>query len=104
LAIRSAYQGEIFLSPAVSQVLVSDLIAGQSATQESGYDRLTAREREVLQLVAEGNTNSAIASMIHVSVKTVEKHRANLMAKLEVRDVAGLTRLAIKHRLVFIDD
>jgi DNA-binding NarL/FixJ family response regulator len=104
LAIRAACRDEIFLSPAVSQSVVTDFVSSQAGAQETGFDRLTAREREVLQLVAEGNTNNAIAALMHVSVKTVEKHRSNLMAKLEVRDVAGLTRLAIKHGLIFLDD
>ena len=104
LAIRAAKRDEIYLSPAVSQSVVTNFVARQPEAQETGFDRLTSREREVLQLVAEGNTNRAIAGMLHVSVKTVEKHRANLMSKLGVRDVAGLTRLAIKHGLVFLDD
>ncbi|MCP5017387.1 MAG: response regulator transcription factor, partial [Ketobacter sp.] len=68
------------------------------------FDRLSTREREVLKLVTEGYTNKAIAEAMHVSIKTVEKHRSNLTAKLEVQDLAGLIRVAIKYRLIFLDD
>jgi DNA-binding NarL/FixJ family response regulator len=64
---------------------------------------LSAREREVLQLIAEGYTNNAIAEALTISVKTVEKHRANLMAKLDVHDLPGLIRTAIKHGLIFVE-
>jgi two-component system response regulator NreC len=69
----------------------------------NGGPSLTAREHEVLQLVAEGYTNTAIATMLSISVKTVEKHRANLMTKLEVDDLATLIRVAIKRGLIFVD-
>lgn len=101
LAIRAAHRGEIYLSPAISPAIITDLLAGQ---EESGLAQLTPREREVLQLIAEGHTNNAIAQLMQVSVKTVEKHRASLMDKLDVHDVAGLTRLAIKYGLVFLDE
>jgi RNA polymerase sigma factor (sigma-70 family) len=104
LAVRAASQGEIYLSPAISRVVLQDFLA-QSADAElaSAFDQLSPREREVLQLIAEGNTNTAIAQTMNVSVKTIEKHRANLMSKLDVHDVAGLTRVAIKHGLIFPD-
>jgi len=104
LAIRAASRGEVYLSPAVSGPLVQDLLRLDVEGQErTPFDRLTCREREVLQLIAEGHTNTAIAQVLHLSVKTVEKHRGSLMSKLEVRDVAGLVRMAIKHGLVFLD-
>jgi len=103
LAVRAASRGEIYLSPAISRSIVADLLMFQ-ADYKSGFDLLTPREREVLQLIAEGRTNRAIAQMMQVSVKTVEKHRASLMSKLDVHDVAGLTRIAIKHGLVFLDE
>jgi DNA-binding NarL/FixJ family response regulator len=58
----------------------------------------------VLQLIAEGHTNNAVAQILRLSVKTVEKHRTNLMSKLNVHDLAGLIRIAIKHGLVFLDE
>ena len=79
-------------------------LAQRLGAEQGGFQRLTPREREVLQLIAEGHTNAAIAGLLSVSVKTVEKHRANLMSKLNVHDVASLTRLAIKHGLVFLEE
>jgi DNA-binding NarL/FixJ family response regulator len=105
LAVRAASRGDIYLSPAVSQPILADLLTPRSdAPAFDPFDRLTPREREVLQLIAEGHTNSSIAQLLDVSVKTVEKHRSNLMSKLNVHDVAGLIRVAIKHGLVFLLD
>ena len=98
LAIRSAMRGETFLSPGISQVLVDGISA------ETFYDALTPREREVLQLIAEGNTNASIANTLSISTKTVEKHRARCMTKLGVTDFASLIRVAIQHRLVILDN
>lgn len=103
LAVRAAVRGEVYLSPAISQTMVQEWLASPSAREQTTFDQLTAREREVLQLIAEGYTNQSIAQTLQISVKTVEKHRASLMAKLDVHDVAGLTRVAIKHGLVFLE-
>ncbi len=70
---------------------------------ESPSDLLTPREKEVLQLIAEGYTNNAIAETLTISVKTVEKHRANLMSKLNVHDLPNLIRKAIKYKLIFLE-
>jgi DNA-binding NarL/FixJ family response regulator len=103
LAVRAANRGEIYLSPAISASLLDEFLTRQADAREPGlFNRLTPREREVLQLIAEGHTNAAIAQMMNVSVKTVEKHRASLMSKLNVHDVATLIRMAIKHGLVFL--
>lgn len=105
LAVRAASLGETYLSPAVSGIILEDFLTLQATSHEANpFDQLTPREREVLQLIAEGHTNSAIAQIMNISVKTVERHRASLMAKLDVHDVAGLTRIAIKNRLVFLDE
>jgi len=102
LAIRAANRGDIYLSPAVARSIATELLELQTGVEPSGpSERLTSREREVLQLVAEGHTNRAIAQMLQISVKTVEKHRSNLMSKLHVHGLAGLIRTAVKHRLVF---
>jgi DNA-binding NarL/FixJ family response regulator len=104
LAVRAASHGEVYLSPAVSGSIVADFLRLQANADSSGpFGRLTSREREVLQLIAEGHTNIAIAQLLTISVKTVEKHRANLMSKLNVHDLAGLMRVAIKHGMVFLD-
>ena len=92
-AIRVVARGERFLSPAVAP------IAAKSAATTL-LDRLTTREREVLQLIAEGNSNKAIAARLSLSVKTIEAHRTNLMAKLDIHDTASLTRFAIARGLV----
>ena len=105
LAVRAASRGEIYLSPAISRSIVADLLTLQTdADASSPFERLTSREREVLQLISEGHTNNAIAQVLKVSVKTVEKHRANLMSKLNVHDLTGLMRVAIKQGLIFLDE
>lgn len=105
LAIRAAFRGETYLSPAVSSALVNDLLENRGEPAESDTSkRLSAREREVLQLIAEGHTNNEIAQALSLSIKTIEKHRSNLMAKLNVHDLAGLIRVAIKQGLIFVDE
>ena len=80
------------------------LAAPEGAESTDTFEQLTPREREVLQLIAEGHTNNQIARQMMISVKTVEKHRTNLMAKLNIHDVAGLVRLAVKHKLIFLSE
>lgn len=105
VAARAAQRGEIYLSPAISKILVTDFVTGQTPPDApGGFDSLSPREREVLQLIAEGHTNKSIAEIMHVSVKTIEKHRASVMTKLNVQDLAALIRLAIKHGLIFLDE
>ncbi len=105
LAVRAASQGQTYLSPGISGPIVSDFLRLQAEAEEPGaFERLTPREREVLQLVTEGHTNRAIAQILNISVRTVEKHRANLMSKLDIHDLAGLVRFAIKHGLVLLDE
>jgi DNA-binding NarL/FixJ family response regulator len=101
LAVRSASQGKVYLSPTISSSVMTMLMSPSQAEATTIADLLTPREREVLQLVAEGMTNSAIAETLSISVKTVEKHRANLMSKLEVNDLPSLIRVAIKQGLIF---
>jgi two-component system response regulator NreC len=105
LAIRAACRGETFLSSQLSGVFLADVLAQHSDPDKgSPYGRLSTREIEVMKLIAEGCTNNAIAQAMHISAKTVEKHRGSLMAKLEVHDTAALVRLALKHGLIFIDE
>ena len=103
LAVRAAHRGETFLSSAVSGSVLADMLAGKETEMEP-FDRLSAREQQVLKLVAEGRTNNGIAQIMNVSVKTVEKHRSSLMQKLNVHDMAGLVRIAMKHGLIFMDE
>jgi DNA-binding NarL/FixJ family response regulator len=103
LAIRAASEGKMFLSPTISDSVMTMLMSPPDASAVSSADLLTPREREVLQLVAEGHTNNEIAEILTISVKTVEKHRANLMGKLEVSDLATLIREGIRQGLILLD-
>lgn len=103
LAVRSVSQGKMYLSPTISDSVMTMLLSPHDAQSESAADLLTPREREVLQLVAEGHTNSSIADTLSISVKTVEKHRANVMSKMEVNDLASLIREGIKQGLILLD-
>ncbi len=104
LAIRAAARGEIYLSPSLSNSVVTGYLASEhDADLSSPFERLTPREREVLQLVCEGHTNNGVAQILGISAKTVEKHRANVMTKLDVHNLAELVRTAIRYGLVFID-
>jgi len=105
LAVQAAYRGETFLCSGVSNFIVSDFLTGKPTSQATDpFDQLSPREREVLKLVAEGYSNKTIADAMHISIKTVEKHRASLMDKLDTRDLAGLIRIALKHGLIFLND
>ena len=104
LAIRAAHRGELYVSPPIAGAVVADSLKVRAeAEPDSLFDQLTSREREVLQLVTEGHTNSAIAQQLEISVRTVERHRANLMAKLNVHDLPELVQTAIRHRLTIPD-
>jgi two-component system response regulator NreC len=95
-AIREVAAGRVYLSPGVGAALAEAIRAGGPLPEE----RLTPREREVLQLVAEGKTTKEIAAILNVSVKTADAHRTRLMHKLDIHDIAGLTRYAIRLGLV----
>ncbi len=103
LAIRSAAAGKLYLSPTISESVMNMLVNPPRNEDGVVTNPLTEREQEVLQLVAEGHTNSSIAQILSISVKTVEKHRANLMAKLGADDLATLIRVAIKRGYIFLD-
>ena len=95
-AIREVASGRVYLSPGVGAAVADAIRTGAPAPAE----RLTPREREVLQLVAEGKTTKEIATILNVSVKTADSHRTRLMQKLDIHDVAGLTRCAIRLGLI----
>lgn len=104
LAVRAVSRGDTFLCPEVAGPVLNGLVDAPPHNRDLGpLGQLTSREREVLQLIAEGHTNREIATHLHLSEKTVEKHRGHLMAKLAVHDTAALVRLAIKHGLVALD-
>jgi DNA-binding NarL/FixJ family response regulator len=100
MAIEAVMRGETYLSPRVSKSLLSGLVDGRAAPGGSSLDGLTPRQREVLQLVAEGRSTKEIAFALEVSVKTVETHRAALMERLGIRDTASLVVYAVRNGLV----
>jgi DNA-binding NarL/FixJ family response regulator len=95
-AIRAVTAGQTYLSPAVSHLVVTGYLSGAQAPTQP----LAPRERQVLQLVAEGKTSKAIAAIMGLSVKTAESYRARVMDKLEIHETAGLVRYAIRHGIV----
>ncbi len=101
VAIDSVLQGKSYISPGISdQVIEGYLDSKKTLKEESDWDTVTQREREVLKLLAEGYSNKEIAGFLHISVKTVEKHRSNLISKLDLHNVAQLTTFAIQKGLV----
>jgi DNA-binding NarL/FixJ family response regulator len=105
LAVRAAARGETFLSPSISSMILRGALASSEGDSgESGIESLSGRELEVLQLVAEGHTNASIGEILSISPKTVEKHRASLMTKLDLHDMAGLIRFAIKNGVIQLDE
>lgn len=99
LALKAVMRGDSWLSPAVSKGVVSDYVQ-RLRGEESPGNTLTPRQREVLQLVAEGNSTKEIARRLDLSVKTVETHRTQLMKQLDLHDVAALVRYAIRTGLI----
>jgi len=106
LAVRSVARGEIYLSPAASKHIPTDYLqrGGEPKAVAVGefrlIDRLTGRQREVLQLIAEGRTVKQIAQILGISVKTAETHRAQIMERLDIHDLAGLVRFAIRAGII----
>jgi DNA-binding NarL/FixJ family response regulator len=101
-AIRAVSQGQGYLAPAVSGPVLAGLARG-ALPRAAETEKLSPRQREVLQLIAEGLSTKAIAQKLKLSAKTVETHRTELMRRLDIHDVAGLVRYAIRHGLVSTD-
>ncbi|MGB2769319.1 MAG: response regulator transcription factor [Candidatus Zixiibacteriota bacterium] len=100
-AIRSINSDKSFLSPSISKTLIDAYMRKmETGKTETPFDLLTDREREVLQLIAEGYTNREVAKSLFISVKTVEAHRAHIMQKLNIHDIAKLVKYAIQKGLV----
>jgi two-component system response regulator NreC len=100
-AIRAVYAGEVFLYPSVARRLVSDYLSRvKSGEEKSSYDGLTAREREVLKLIAEGHTNQAIADRLVISPSTVQTHRTRIMQRLNLHNRAELIQYAMRKGLL----
>ena len=102
LAVRAVLRGEVYLSPSVSKGVVSDYVQRLRSEEPSGTG-LTPRQTEVLQLIAEGHSSKEIARRLSLSVKTVETHRSQLMKQLDIHEVAGLVRFAMRNGLVSPD-
>ena len=97
-ACRAAVRGESFLYPSAVSTLIRDFV--ERSDQKATYDPLTPRELEVLKLIAEGQTSKEIADLLVLSIKTVERHRADILHRLGMRDRVDLTRYAIRRGLI----
>jgi two-component system, NarL family, response regulator NreC len=98
-AIRVVMSHNTYLSPEVADIVVKDYLSTAQSAESSAFNLLSPREREVLQLIAEGKTSALIAESLHISIKTVETHRQQIMVKLKIRSVAELTKYAIREGL-----
>ena len=100
-AVKAVTQGKSFFSPAVSQMLLDDYMRElRDRDVEDTYELLTGREREILQMVAEGKSNKEIANLLHLSVYTVETHRSNMMEKLNLHSVPELILYAVRKGVI----
>jgi DNA-binding NarL/FixJ family response regulator len=99
-AMEVVAEGKSYVSPAVTRSIIDSIGSNPARREAAGFACLTSREREVLQRIAEGLTNKDIADALHISTRTVESHRANLMKKLDVHNASGLVRVAIREDLV----
>ncbi|MCP4657015.1 MAG: response regulator transcription factor [bacterium] len=102
-AIRAVIANQSYLSPEITGAVIDDVVRGMPVNGDSASLRLSNREREVLQLLAEGRSAREIAHRLHVSVKTVDTHRRHIMKKLNLHSVAELTKYAIREGLTSID-
>jgi two-component system, NarL family, response regulator NreC len=102
-AMRALAANRPYLSPKITDVVLKDYLSTLSQTEPTAFTVLTAREREVLQLIAEGKTTKEIASALQVSVKTIETHRQQMMEKLNIRSIAELTKYAVREGLTSLD-
>ena len=102
LAVRAVARGDTYLSPAVSKIVIGNYVK-HGAHVANPLQRLTSRQREILQLIAEGSSTKEIAKTLGLSVNTVEAHRTQLMKALDIHDIAGLVRFAIRTGLTSAD-
>jgi two-component system, NarL family, response regulator NreC len=98
-AIRTVAEGKTYICPAINDILIATAMGDNKNDKESAFSALTQREREVLQLLSEGKTTKQIAHVLHISPKTVEAHRLNIMNKLDIDNIAQLTKYAIQEGL-----
>ena len=102
-AINTVVKEKTYLSPEISDIIIKDYLFKSSTGASSAYTALTAREREVLQLLAEGKSTRQIAELLHVSIKTIETHRRQIMDKLNIHSVAELTKYALREGLTSLE-
>jgi DNA-binding NarL/FixJ family response regulator len=103
-AIKAVHQNETYISPTISHKFVQEYLRGSRSSPQPAFpDKLTFRERQILKLIAEGWASSKIAEHLHISVRTVETHRNNIMQKLKLHKVADLVKYAIRRNLVQIE-
>ena len=102
VAVRAVAGGKVYLSPAAAGTVVEGYARGGAEGPRSAFQTLSGREREILQLMSEGRSTKQIAATLHVSVKTVETHRRNLMEKLDIDSVAELTKYAIREGITSV--
>ena len=101
MATQNVLRGKRYLSPGISERVIEGYLEGRKTLKtKSAWDTLTQREREILKLIAEGYRNKQIADYLYISLKTVEKHRSNLMKKLDLHNTAALTTFAVEKGLV----
>ena len=103
-AVREVVAGRRFLSPPVTERALDAYIEQARTAQLDPHETLTARERQVLQLAAEGKTATEVAARLHISQRTVENHRANLMRKLGLKNQSDLVRYALRRGLIFLEE
>ena len=101
-AVRIVMDGKTYINPEIASLIIESLVNQPQATSQKAFSLLTDREREVLQLIAEGESTKEIAVMLSVSAKTIESHRRQVMGKLNIRNVAELTKYAIREGLTSV--
>ncbi len=101
-AIRAVNNGEAVLAPSITRLLLEDYLRKENSKDELDSDTLSPREREILQLIAEGKTSREIADILSLSIKTVQSHRTNLMQKLDLHDRGDLIKYAIQKKIIEI--
>jgi DNA-binding NarL/FixJ family response regulator len=110
IAVEAVSRGETYLSPPISKQVIANYVrrvgadADRDDSEPPPLERLTMRQREILQLIAEGHTTQEIAGILNISVKTVETHRMQLMERLDIHDIAGLVRFAIRVGLISLEE
>ncbi len=102
-AVRTVHSGKVYLSPKIATVVIQDYIGPDKPNSGASLNSISSREREVLQLFAEGKTTKQIAMMIHLSPKTIETHRSHIMDKLDIHSIAELTKFSLREGLTSLE-